>query len=178
MRPLLLVSAALLVLSVLLEAAPQGDAELETVEPPFTLPVQLVGFPVIIMAVKFANFLKKLTYSLNPKTYVGRVRRGALDPSLLREHLTHGRYDGDLDISNVEHQLVAEMGPDVCLFETICKKYSMHKKSLEWEDVVKEYESYAGNRKKFYLLSVFLGEIVSSPKLCHQIATRPGRSCE
>ncbi|XP_059481410.1 uncharacterized protein LOC132200172 [Neocloeon triangulifer] len=179
MKPLLLAVVALLTLSALLEAAPQGENDVSPVEPAFTLPVQLVGFPVIIMAVKFANFLKKLTYSLNPKTYVGRVRRGTLDGSLLREHLRNSKYQSDdLDLANIEHQLVSEMGPDVCLFEEICNKYSKHSKALDWEDVVKEYEHYAGSRKKFFLLSVFLGEIVSSPKLCHQIASRPGRSCQ
>ncbi|XP_031834909.1 uncharacterized protein LOC116428027 [Nomia melanderi] len=142
-------------------------------EPAFELPVQLVGFPVIIAAVRITNFVKKLAYSLNPGTYASRAKREL--PLIHDEEI--------LDANQVEKKLVAELGDNVCIYERICAKYAtqtLRKRSrahdLDWNVVFSEYKSSPNPMKENYLLSVFLGDIIGSPRLCHQLAKR-GRGC-
>ncbi|XP_017765205.1 PREDICTED: uncharacterized protein LOC108554436 [Eufriesea mexicana] len=157
-----------LLLVTLVNAAPSPQ------EPSFELPVQLIGFPVIIAAVRISNFVKKLAYSLNPETYVSRVRRDL--PLVHDEEI--------LDVSQVEKKLVSELGGNVCIYEKICVKYAAQtlqkrsrERALDWDVVFSEYKSSANPTKENYLLSVFLGDIIGSPRLCHQLAKR-GRGCD
>ncbi|XP_029055914.1 uncharacterized protein LOC114882901 [Osmia bicornis bicornis] len=143
-------------------------------EPTFELPVQLVGFPVIVAAVRITNFVKKLAYSLNPETYVNRVKRAL--PLVHAEEI--------LDVGQVEKKLVSELGNNVCVYERICARYAsktLQKRSrervLDWDVVFREYKSSPNPMKENYLLSVFLGDIIGSPRLCHQLAKR-GRGCD
>ncbi|KZC07648.1 PREDICTED: uncharacterized protein LOC107185901 [Dufourea novaeangliae] len=143
-------------------------------EPAFELPVQLVGFPVIIAAVRITNFVKKLAYSLNPGTYASRAKREL--PLVHDEEI--------LDVGQVEKKMIAELGNNVCVYERICAKYAtqtLRKRSrerdLDWNVVFSEYKSSPNPTKENYLLSVFLGDIVGSPRLCHQLAKR-GRGCD
>ncbi|XP_012524893.1 uncharacterized protein LOC105830233 [Monomorium pharaonis] len=143
-------------------------------EPIFELPVQLIGFPIIIASVRITNFLKKLAYALNPDTYVSRVKRA--HPLIHEEEI--------LDVDQVEKKLVAELGNNVCIYERICVKYAeqtLQRRSwervLNWNEIFREYKSSSDPMKENYLLSVFMGDIIGSPKLCHLLAKR-GRACD
>ncbi|XP_034944578.1 uncharacterized protein [Chelonus insularis] len=142
-------------------------------EPAFELPVQLVGFPVIIAAVRITNFIKKLAYSLNPQTYMSRSKRS-----------TRPHDEKILDVAQVEKRLVAELGEKVCVYERICARYAEitlrrghQDRNLDWDEIFSQYKTSPDPMKENYLLSVFLGDIVGSPRLCHQLVKR-GRGCQ
>ncbi|KAM0729745.1 hypothetical protein ACS0PU_003622 [Formica fusca] len=172
-RTLLLLGCCFLALT-LVTAAPAGQEE-----PFFELPVHLIGFPIIIASVRITNFFKKLAYILNPETYVSRVKRA---------HTHFSTHDEEiLDIDQVEKKLVTEFGNNVCIYERICVEYAermLRRKNrqldwsiLDWDEVFSEYKSSSNLTKENYLLSIFLGNIISSPKLCHSLAER-GRGCD
>ncbi|KAG6457503.1 uncharacterized protein LOC115448242 isoform X2 [Manduca sexta] len=141
-------------------------------ETPFELPVQLIGFPFIVGSVKLTNFFKKLSYSLSPATYRSRNRR----------ELTYLSESAEpFDVLEVEKYVVAEFGEKACIFERVCAHYATRARAqprpqLDWPDVFSQYKRSPDQAKEYYLLSVFLGDIVGSPQLCHQLGKR--RSCE
>ncbi|XP_014364209.2 uncharacterized protein LOC106715434 isoform X2 [Papilio machaon] len=138
----------------------------------FELPVQLVGFPAIVGSVRFTNFLKKLAYSLSPATYRSRARRELIYTDQSME---------SLDAREVEKYIVAEFGAKACVFERVCSHYAANarvqpRQQLNWADVFKQYRQSQDQAKELFLLSVFLGDIVGSPHLCHQLGKR--RPCD
>lgn len=66
MKVLNVLPAAYLFLVALLSTTSYSGTSVKAQEPLFELPVQLIGFPVIILSVRLANFAKKLAYSVNP----------------------------------------------------------------------------------------------------------------
>ncbi|XP_059051932.1 uncharacterized protein LOC131846611 [Achroia grisella] len=145
-------------------------SEVNSQETLFELPVQLVGFPAITASVRLTNFLKKLTYSLNPTTYRSRNRR---ELSYLSDTIE------PFDALEVEKYIVGEFGARACVFERVCARYAARAQAqprpqLDWPDVFSQYKRSSDQAKEFYLLSVFLGDIVGSPQLCHQLGKRRG----
>ncbi|KAK0075899.1 hypothetical protein PV325_006186 [Microctonus aethiopoides] len=142
-------------------------------EPSFELPVELVGFPVIIAAVRISTFIRKLAYALNPQTYFSRSKRFAI---------THD--EEILDVAQADKELVAELGGNYCIYERTCVKYASNTlrrghrdRNFDWNEIFSHYKTSPDPMKDNYLLSVFLGDIVGSPRLCRQLSKR-GRTCD
>ncbi|KAK9502231.1 hypothetical protein O3M35_011039 [Rhynocoris fuscipes] len=71
------------------------------------------------------------------------------------------------------------MGPKVCIYEDVCIRHAnpaMRSEQIDWEQLFKNYGRWPKNNGDYYLLSVFMGDIVGSATLCRQLAKR-GRSC-
>lgn len=139
--------------------------------PIFELPVQLVGFPVIILAVRFSNFVKKLAYSVNPNTYKSRVRRASLDYSSSEESVPPS-----VDIDFAEKKIIAEYGPKACVIEEPCKINALRpgraNAQPDWVDILRNYKIQRNGMKQWYLLSVFLGSVIRDPTLCKRLSKR------
>ncbi|KAF7270651.1 uncharacterized protein LOC143197688 [Rhynchophorus ferrugineus] len=141
-------------------------------EPLFELPVELVGFPIIIVAVRLSNFVKKLAYSLNPKTYASkRVRRGITNEEMI-------------NMLEAEKRLVTELGENVCIYPKVClhhaekaRKTGRQEVRVDWDEVFNNYKASSEKQKEFYFLSVFLGDFIASPRFCNQLVKR-GRGCK
>ncbi|KAJ8974849.1 hypothetical protein NQ317_016684 [Molorchus minor] len=140
-------------------------------QPIFELPVELVGFPIIIVAVRLSNFVKKLAYSLNPNTYVSKRARRAIAS------------DEMINMIEAEKRLVSELGENVCIYPKVClhhaenaRKSGQQELVVDWNEIFSNYKQSKENQKEFYLLSVFLGDFIGSTRFCNQLAKR-GRTC-
>ncbi|CAO1416440.1 unnamed protein product [Diamesa serratosioi] len=138
--------------------------------PSFELPVQLIGFPVIILAVRFTNFFKKLQYSLNPRTYSGRKRRQVSDIDEVDYSLSA------VNVNLAERQILKELGPKACIMEEPCRIHANRKaksgEQPEWDDILNNYKIQSSGMKQWYLLSVFMGDVMRDASLCKQMAKR------
>jgi len=141
-------------------------------QPLFELPVQLVGFPVIILAVRFSNFVKKLAYSVNPKTYQSRVRRASLDYESSSDELA----PPSVDLDYASKKILDEYGPKACVIEEPCKVHALSQGRAgaqpDWIDILRNYKIQRSGMKQWYLLSVFIGDVIRDPTLCKRLAKR------
>lgn len=76
----------LYVLFVLLEQFLENGVMAQSAEPSFEIPVQLIGFPVIVLSVRLSQFAKKLAYSLNPSKYGGKLNGSYIKLFTLNEN--------------------------------------------------------------------------------------------
>ncbi|XP_047511491.1 uncharacterized protein LOC125053913 isoform X3 [Pieris napi] len=96
-----------------------------------------------------------------------------------RRQLTFASDPENYDVLDVEKYIVGEFGARACVFERVCAHYAARariqpKPQMDWPDVFSQYKRSPDQAKELYLLSVFLGDIVGSPQLCHQLGKRRG----
>ncbi|XP_030372503.1 uncharacterized protein LOC115622635 isoform X2 [Scaptodrosophila lebanonensis] len=155
---------------LLLEFVEQSLAQ--NPDPLFELPVQLVGFPVIVLSVRLSQFARKLAYSLNPNTYRSRSRRDAAHPLAL-------------DAELAQKQIISEFGPHACILEEPCRVHASRAASQRgssnggnatphapWAEVLSNYKVQSTGMKQWYLLSLFIGDAVRDVPLCKHLAKR------
>ncbi|XP_055713636.1 uncharacterized protein LOC129807989 [Phlebotomus papatasi] len=164
----ILSSCAVLLFVIIMAMDLPDTAVAQAEQPLFELPVQLVGFPVIIMAVRLTNFVKKLAYSLNPQTYQSRTRRSV-------EHGTDSYATVAIDVVQAEKRILSEFGPKACVLEEPCRIHAWKAvpgEQPDWNDILSNYKIHTVGMRQWYLLSVFLGDVIRSPTLCKQLSKR------
>nr|XP_036214426.1 uncharacterized protein LOC106621212 [Bactrocera oleae] len=141
------------------------DAVAQNPDPLFQLPVQLVGFPVIVLSVRLSQFAKKLAYSLNPNTYRARSKR---------ETATSAAYDAEL----AQKEILREFGPRACILEEPCRLHASRpgrfgvQQHPAWNEILRNYKVQSTGMKQWYLLSLFIGDAVRDVPLCRHLAKR------
>ncbi|XP_055533040.1 uncharacterized protein LOC129723097 [Wyeomyia smithii] len=171
MKLLNIVPAGYLFLLAMLSSTSYSGSSVRAQEPLFELPVQLIGFPVIILSVRLATFAKKLAYSLNPKTYQTRSRRDTPIPT--EEDISRLA----VAVTEAERTILHEFGPKVCIEEEPCRLHASQTRRTEdyqpdWNDILKNYKVRATGMKQWYLLSVFIGDYIRDVQFCKQLAKR------
>lgn len=135
-------------------------------DPLFELPVQLIGFPVIVLSVRLSQFAKKLAYSLNPGTY--RTKRDIPSEMYLSQTAAEALI--------AEKQIIREFGPKACIIEEPCRIHAARpgKKGAQpdWPEILRNYKVQSTGMKQWYLLSVFIGDVIRDVPLCKHLAKR------
>ncbi|XP_065086667.1 uncharacterized protein LOC135708472 [Ochlerotatus camptorhynchus] len=179
MKLLNVIPAVYLFLVALLSTTSYSGTFVQAQEPLFELPVQLIGFPVIILSVRLANFAKKLAYSVNPKTYQSRNRRETLaGTALTEEEISHMA----VDIAQAERKILQEFGPKACIEEEPCRLHAVRTTRTsstgagdyqpDWNEILKNYKVRTSGMKQWYLLSVFIGDYIRDVQFCKQLSKR------
>ncbi|KAL3289964.1 hypothetical protein HHI36_023347 [Cryptolaemus montrouzieri] len=89
-----------------------------------------------------------------------------------------------IDMIEAEKRLVSELGQNVCIYPKVCLHHAEKARKtrgngelvIDWDEIFRNYKQSYEQHKEFYLLSVFLGDFIASPRFCHQLAKR-GRTC-